>query len=119
MAVFAIAAFTLPHSYRAYATFIAPSTVSVNAQLAGESDATSVALRDALGAVDAALESPSYYSKLLESEELRRRVLLSRFRVRGPSGAADSATLVDIMRIDAPDPDRQLEMASRRLKKAT
>jgi uncharacterized protein involved in exopolysaccharide biosynthesis len=119
MTVFAIATFTLPHSYRAYATFIAPSTVSVNAQLAGESDATSVALRDALGAIDAALESPSYYSKLLESEELRRRVLLSKFRVSGVPGRGDSATLVDIMRIDASDPQRRLEMASRRLKKAT
>ena len=114
----AVATLTLPHSFQAYATFIAPSTVGVTAQLAGESDATSVALRDALGAVDAALESPSYYSKLLESEELRRRVVTSRYRDPRSAGPRDSATLVEIMRITTNDPERRLEIATRRLKKA-
>ncbi len=112
----AVATFTLPHVYQAQTTFIAPSSAGVTAQLAGESNASSVALRSALGSADAALESPLYYSKLLESEELRRRTLLSRFAKPGAGG--DSAMLLELMAIRNDDAARRMEIASRRLKKA-
>ncbi len=116
MTAAAIATFTLPHVYQAHTTFIAPSSAGVTAQLAGESDASSVALRSALGSADAALESPLYYSKLLESEQLRRRTLLSRFAKPGLPG--DSATLVDLMQIRNDNAARRLEIASKRLSRA-
>ena len=114
----AIASFLLPHSYSARATFIAPTT-GANAQLGGESDASSITLRAALGAADAALESPLYYTKLVDSEELRRRVLLSRFSDPRTGRAGDSATLVEILPLRSDDPQRRLEIASGKLKKTT
>ncbi|MGK2963434.1 MAG: O-antigen ligase family protein [Gemmatimonadaceae bacterium] len=118
MTAAAMAVIVLPPVYQAHTTFIAPSSAGVSAQLAGESDASSVALRAALGSADAALESPLYYSKLLESEALRRRVLLSRFADPLSRAGSDSATLVEIMRIRASEPARRLEIASQRLERA-
>jgi uncharacterized protein involved in exopolysaccharide biosynthesis len=112
------AAFLLPHSYRARTTFIAPIT-SANAQLGGESGASSVALRAALGAADAALESPLYYSRLVDSEELRRRVLTTRFDDPRTSAEGDSAALVALLPLRSSDHDRRLEIASRKLRRAT
>ena len=112
----AVAAVLLPHSYSAHVTFIAPTT-SVNAQL-GEMDAGSVDIRAALGAADAALESPLFYTKLFESEELRRRVLQSRFDDPRTAVTADSVPLLEILPIRADDGRRKMEIASRRLRKA-
>jgi uncharacterized protein involved in exopolysaccharide biosynthesis len=117
LAVLAVAAFVLPHSYAAHTTFIAPTT-SANAELGGESEASSITLRAALGAADAALESPLYYAKLLESEELRRRVIQSRYRDPRTRAAGDSATLLEILPIRADEPRRRMEIASRRLEKS-
>jgi hypothetical protein len=115
----AVAAVVLPHSYRAHATFIAPTTAGVSAELGGESGATSVSLRAALGSADAALESPLYYTKLLESEELRRRVLQARFADPRTRDRSDSASLLAIMDVRASEPARRIEIASRRLAKST
>jgi uncharacterized protein involved in exopolysaccharide biosynthesis len=113
-----VAAILLPHSYRARSTFIAPVTAA-NAELGGESGATSIALRAALGAPDAALESPLYYANLIDSEELRRRVLSSRFEDPRTDAKGDSAELVEMLPLRSDDPARRLEIASRRLRKAT
>jgi hypothetical protein len=115
----AVAAALLPHAYRAHATFIAPTTAGVNAELGGESGATSVSLRAALGSADAALESPLYYTKLLESEELRRRVLRDRFADPRTSDKVDSASLLEILNVRAREPARRMEIASRRLARST
>ena len=113
-----IAASLLPHTYRASTSFIAPTT-SLNAELGGGADAASVAVRAALGATDAALESPLYYANLIDSEELRRRVLRTRFSDPRTAGRGDSAALVDLIPLRSSDPERRLEIASRKLKKTT
>jgi hypothetical protein len=75
------------------------------------------AIQLGLGASDAVLESPRYYVKLFESEELRRRLLLAKFRDPRNSSLRDSATLLDILDLHNDDPARRMEIASRHIEK--
>lgn len=115
LAAAAIAVALLPPIYSAHSSFVTPSRPGDNATLGGElgGDEGGLAL-----SANSELQSPRYYVKLLESEELRRRVLLSRLPDPRGRSSRDSAAVADLMRIDADDPEMRLEIASRRLSRA-
>ena len=63
-------------------------------------------------------ESPNFYVKLIESEELRRRLLNSRFQNPRSDSPRDSATLLEILRIRNGDPVRRMEIGLKKMRKA-
>jgi uncharacterized protein involved in exopolysaccharide biosynthesis len=63
-------------------------------------------------------ESPNFYVKLIESEELRRRLLNSRFHNPRSASPRDSATLQDILRIRNSDSVRRTEIALKKMAKS-
>ncbi len=115
----AIAAFVIPPVYRTKASFVANATSSSKLGGALSSGALSgLASQFGMPSVGDPSESPAFYSDLIESEELRRRLVNSRFadpRTRNPN---DSATLVDIMEIKGKDPARKVEIAMKEMTKA-
>jgi uncharacterized protein involved in exopolysaccharide biosynthesis len=70
-----------------------------------------------VGSLGEPSESPNFYVKLIESEELRRRLLNSRFRDPRRS-MSDSATLLEILRIKHDDPQRRMEIGLKRIRRA-
>jgi hypothetical protein len=109
----AIAVVILPPVYEAHASFITPSTPGITGANADDPE-----LQAALGLSNIALESPRYYQKLLESEEVRRRLLATKFPDPRTASQRDSATLADIMNVRNADRDRRLEIASKRLEES-
>ena len=116
LAAAAVGVLLLPPVYRAHASFVTPSSAW--------RDVPSVATSDAADGSETPfaqqpVRPPGFYVKLLESEELRRRLLDSRFRDPRGKSAQDSATLLTILRIRNDDPRRAREIALRKLSKTT
>ena len=63
-------------------------------------------------------ESPNFYVELAQSRELLTRLLQSRFQDPRGASAADSARLVDILRLRSSDPQRRLEKGIKKMSKA-
>lgn len=63
-------------------------------------------------------ESPNFYVELAQSRELLTRLLQSRFRDPRGASPADSARLVDILRLRSSDPQRRLEKGVKKMSKA-
>jgi uncharacterized protein involved in exopolysaccharide biosynthesis len=63
-------------------------------------------------------ESPNFYVKLVQSEELRRRLLNSRFQDPRSNNPRDSATLLSILRIRNADSVRRMEIALKQMQKS-
>ena len=63
-------------------------------------------------------ESPAFYAELMQSRELLTRLLLTRFQDPRTSSGADSARLVDIMKLNSTDGNRRVELGVKALQKA-
>ena len=63
-------------------------------------------------------ESPAFYAELMQSRELLTRLLLTRFRDPRANNSADSARLVDIMKLRSSDLRRRLELGVKSLQKS-
>ncbi|MEO6779277.1 MAG: GNVR domain-containing protein, partial [Gemmatimonadaceae bacterium] len=63
-------------------------------------------------------ESPAFYGELMQSRELLTRLLLTRFLDPRAGSHADSARLVDIMKLKSTNPQRRLELGVKALEKA-
>jgi uncharacterized protein involved in exopolysaccharide biosynthesis len=63
-------------------------------------------------------ESPNFYVALIQSEELRRRLLNSRFHNPRSDSPRDSATLLNILRIRNDDSVRRMEIALKKMGKS-
>lgn len=63
-------------------------------------------------------ESPAFYTELLRSRELLTRLLLTRFRDPRNGARADSARLVDIMKLRSDNPRRRIELGIKALTKS-
>ena len=121
LVVAALAAIFLPPVYEAHASFVTSgSSSSKMASALGSSGSGLQGLASQLGVSAGAdpSESPNFYVKLIESEELRRRLLKSRFHDPRSSSPRDSATLQDIFQIRNSDPVRRTEIALKKLSKA-
>ena len=117
-----IAALLLPPVYEAHASFVTSS--STNSKMSGALGSSGsmglqgMASQLGLSAGGDPSESPNFYVKLIQSEELRRRLLNSKFQNPRSSNPRDSATLLDILRINNADSVRRMEIALKRMQKA-
>jgi uncharacterized protein involved in exopolysaccharide biosynthesis len=118
--VAAIAAIVLPPVYEAHASFVTASSSGgkMASALSSGVGLQGIASQLGVGTVGEPSESPNFYVKLIESEELRRRLLNSRFRDPRARSPRDSATLLEIFRIKNKDPQRRVEIALKRIRKS-
>src|SRR2546423_1880713 len=118
----ALGAVLLPPVYEAHASFVTSSSSSskMNSALGSASSVGLQGVASQLGLSTGAdpSESPNFYVKLIQSEELRRRLLNSRFQNPRSDNPRDSATLLDILRIRNNDPVRRMEIALRKMQKS-
>jgi uncharacterized protein involved in exopolysaccharide biosynthesis len=63
-------------------------------------------------------ESPQFYMELVDSRELLTRLLQSRFRNPDGRSPADSAALLDLLRVRTRDPVRKLEIGIKQMRRA-
>jgi uncharacterized protein involved in exopolysaccharide biosynthesis len=121
LVVAAIAAIVIPPVYEARAAFVTSSSSSskMASALGGASIGGLSGIASQLGVSSGAepSESPNFYVRLIESEELRRRLLNSRFHDPRSDSPRDSATLLDILRIRNSDPVRRMEIALKIMQK--
>ena len=109
-----------PPVYRAHASFITAArsetdiASAISATMGGAASATqslSLALAEPM-------PPPEFYVQLIESVEVRRRLLHARFSDPRSAQGGDSATLLEIYQVKADDPRRAEEIALRKLGKA-
>lgn len=122
LVVAALAAILLPPVYEAHASFVTSSSSSskMTNSLGASSSLGLQGVASQLGLPTGGdpSESPNFYVKLIESEELRRRLLNSRFQNPRSNNPRDSATLLDILRVKNDDPVRRMEIALKKMQKA-
>jgi uncharacterized protein involved in exopolysaccharide biosynthesis len=114
----ALAVILLPPVYQARASFVtAGSSSSKMSGALASSGAGLQGLASQLGvsAGGDPSESPNFYVKLIESEELRRRLLNSKFIDPRGRSARDSSRLLDILRLSSKDPQRKMEMGVKKM----
>ncbi|HJQ12385.1 MAG TPA: GNVR domain-containing protein [Gemmatimonadaceae bacterium] len=120
--VAALAAVLLPPVYEAHASFVTTGSGSsrMSAAMGAASSAGLQGIASQFGLSTGAdpAESPNFYVKLIQSEELRRRLLNSRFQNPRSANPRDSATLLDILRIRNDDPVRRMEIALKKMQKS-
>ena len=116
--VAALAAVLLPPVYQAHASFVtAGSTNSKMASALSGNGAGLQGLASQLGVSPGGdpSESPNFYVRLIESEELKRRLLRSRFQDPRGQTARDSATLLEIFRPRSSNAQRRMELGIKKL----
>ncbi|HJQ09415.1 MAG TPA: GNVR domain-containing protein [Gemmatimonadaceae bacterium] len=121
LVVAALAAVLLPPVYQAHASFVTVgSSSSKVANALSGSGAGLQGLASQLGVPSGTdpSESPNFYAKLIESDELKRRLLRSKFLDPRGKSPTDSATLLEILRPKAENPQRRMELAIKRIGKA-
>lgn len=112
-----LATVVLPPVYQSHTSFVTASsaTSKLTSALGNGTGLGGLASQLGFGSTNDPSESPSFYVKLMESDELRRRLLNSRFK--DPRGASprDSATLLQILRIRSDDSVRRMEIGMKRI----
>ncbi|MBA3403419.1 MAG: hypothetical protein H0U13_01855, partial [Gemmatimonadaceae bacterium] len=110
----------LPPVYRARASFVTAGTqdaIIASALTAGTGLSALTLGADGIPAGEP-VSPPALYVKLIESEQLRRRLLASKFLDPRGDQRNDSASLLEIMRIRNDDPKRAEEIALEKLSSA-
>ena len=107
-----LAVILVPPVYRSRTSFVAnaSSASKLPAALSGNAASAGLFSQLGVGSTNDPSESPNFYMQLLQSRELLTRLVQSRFRDPRGNTPADSATLLDILRIRHKDPQRKLEM---------
>src|SRR5688572_17446186 len=116
-----VAVITIPPIYRTRVSFVANTTTGSRLPTGALGAAGPLAgLASQLGAASGAdpSESPNFYVELIRSRELLTRLLQSRFRDPRGTSAADSARLIDILRLRGSDPERRLEKGVKKMSKS-
>jgi len=110
----------LPPSYRAATSFVTtdPSIELPRglADLASDPSLSGIAGRLGVGSGRDPSQSPAFYAQLLQSRELRTRLVLSQFADPRTPEPGDSANLIQLFRITNTDSLRATEIAVRRLR---
>jgi uncharacterized protein involved in exopolysaccharide biosynthesis len=118
----ALAVIIIPPIYRTQVSFVAITTggsrlpTSALGAAAGPLAGLATQLGMSSGADPS--ESPNFYVELIQSRELLTRLLQSKFRDPRGASAADSARLIDILRLRGSDPRRRLEKGIKKMSKA-
>lgn len=116
-----VAALVLPPSYRGEASFVSNTTESVKlpSGLAGLAGMGGLASQVGMNLGGEPSESPAFYVQLVLSRELLTRLLESRFADPRTEASADSAELVDILKLGRTrSRARRLELGIERLRRA-
>jgi len=116
-----LAVIVLPPVYQVRASFVTAG--STNSKMAGAlssgaSGLQGLASQFGVSAGGDPSESPNFYARLIESEELRRRLLNSKFLDPRGQSPRDSARLLDILRPKSNDPQMRMEMGIKTIGKA-
>lgn len=114
----ALAVVVLPPVFKSHASFVTAGSATSKMAALGGSGLSGLASQLGLGSVSEPSESPSFYVKLMESEELRRRLLSSRFQDPKGQSPRDSATLLQILRIRSADSARRVEIGLKQILKS-
>lgn len=116
----ALAVVILPPVYKSHASFVTAgsATSKMSSALGGAGGLAGIASQFGLGSASDPAESPNFYMKLMESEELRRRLLTSRFHDPRSRSVRDSATLLQILRIRSDDSVRRMEIGMKQILKS-
>jgi uncharacterized protein involved in exopolysaccharide biosynthesis len=114
----ALAAVLLPPVYQARASFV--TTGSTNSKMASALSGGTAGLQGIASQLGVSpggdpSESPNFYVRLIESSELKRRLLRSRFQDPRGKSPRDSATLLEILRPRSSDPRRRMELGIKML----
>ncbi|MEX2110686.1 MAG: hypothetical protein WD802_08800 [Gemmatimonadaceae bacterium] len=122
LVIAALAAVLLPPVYESRASFVTSSSSS-NKMASALGGAGGVGLQGIASQLGVSTgpdpsESPNFYVTLIQSEELRRRLLNSRFRNPRSDSPRDSATLLEILRIRNKDSVRRMEIGLKKMGKA-
>jgi uncharacterized protein involved in exopolysaccharide biosynthesis len=116
----ALAVIIIPPIYRTQVSFVANVTSGSRLPTSALGAAGPLAgLATQLGVASGAdpSESPNFYVELIQSRELLTRLLQSKFRDPRGASAADSARLIDILRMRGSDPQRRLEKGIKKMSK--
>src|SRR5712671_4902983 len=110
----ALAAVLLPPVYLAKASFVTAS--STNNKMASALSGNAPGLQGIASQLGVSSggdpsESPNFYVRLIESEELKRRLLNSRFQDPRGKSPRDSATLLEILKPKGRNPQQRMELA--------
>lgn len=116
-----LAVLVLPPVWQARASFVTAG--SNNSKMAsalsgGGSGLQGIASQFGVSPGGEPSESPNFYVSLIQSEELRRRLLRSRFQDPRGKSPRDSATLLEILRPKSSDPQRRVELGIKTLGKS-
>lgn len=116
----ALAVVLVPPVYESHASFVTAGSSSKLGGMLGSGGSGLAGLASELGVSSGSepSESPNFYVRLIQSEELRRRLLNSRFRNPRGSSPRDSARLLDILKIKASDPQRRMELGVKQMGRA-
>jgi uncharacterized protein involved in exopolysaccharide biosynthesis len=109
----ALAVILVPPVYQSHASFVTAGSTS--SKMAGALSSGGMGLQGLASQLGVSAggdpsESPNFYVKLIQSEELRRRLLNSSFQDPRARSPRDSARLLDILRLKTNDPQRKMEM---------
>jgi uncharacterized protein involved in exopolysaccharide biosynthesis len=113
-----LAAVLLPPVYRAKASFVTASSTNnkMASALAGNAPGLQgIASQLGVSSGSDPSESPNFYVRLIESEELKRRLLNSKFQDPRGKSPRDSATLLEIFRPRSSNPQRRMELGIKQL----
>jgi uncharacterized protein involved in exopolysaccharide biosynthesis len=118
LVVAALAAVLLPPVYQAHASFVTAG--STNSKMAGALAGNGAGLQGLASQLGVPSgndpsESPNFYVRLIESEELKRRLLRSKFQDPRGNSPRDSATLLEIFRPRSDIPQRRMELGIKKL----
>jgi uncharacterized protein involved in exopolysaccharide biosynthesis len=111
----------IPPVYRTKVSFVTNTTGTTrlpSSALAAAGPLGGLATQLGMGSSSDPSESPNFYLELTQSRELLTRLLQSRFRDPRGSSPADSARLIDILRMRSSDPQRRLEKGIKKMSKA-
>jgi uncharacterized protein involved in exopolysaccharide biosynthesis len=114
-----LAVLVLPPVWQAHASFVtAGSSNSKMASALGGSGLQGIASQLGVSPGGDPSESPNFYVSLIQSEELRRRLLRSKFQDPHGNSPRDSATLLEILRPKSSDSLRRVELGIKTLGKS-
>jgi uncharacterized protein involved in exopolysaccharide biosynthesis len=113
LAVAALALVFVSPVYRTRASFVAngPGGLKLPGSLGSGAGLLGIASQLGISPTSDPSESPAFYAQLIESRELRTRLVESRFADPRTGAPGDSATLIDLLDPRASDPQRRLELA--------
>ena len=116
LALALLSTLVVPAVYRSSASFVANSSGQSKVQAGASSSPISGLLSQFGGSLGGdPSESPNFYLELLYSRELLTRLLDSKFPDPRTDNPADSARLVDILRLRSHDPARRMELGVKEL----